>query len=569
MKNIIKSLVIIAIVLFSFSSCEDFLEQPASGILAEDNLTGVTQIENACISAYAGIGNDEINRPLMLWNFGNVRSDDAYKGGNDQNDGNWLHFLEISSDAFNSKDNWLTDVFWYRNYVVISRINSALRSLNNVSEEDMPNKTVRIAEMRFLRGHMHFIQKIVFHQIPFITEDMMPEDISEESNVALTNDELWQKIVDDFEFAHKNLPASQSEIGRANKYAAAAYLAKAYLYKAYRQDEAHNVTEINQSELQKVIALADEVIASPYRLESDFANNFLPGQFENGAESLFSVQYSQEDGTTFGRLNMGCALTTPTPGGDFNKPSQSLVNAFITKNGLPDFDGYNKVNYNETADKIDPRLFHTVAMPGKPYKYTNLIFENSNYFTIGRNPSLYGTYSSLKENVDPQSEFYVKTGPWYANSKNWIVLRVSDVLLYKAEALIETGNHAAALPVINQIRNRAKASTGLIAFAKNVDIKTYEDGINCTWDKDFARKALRWERRLEMAMEGSRFFDLTRWGIADETLDAYYHKEQTAHTYYQGADFHKNKDEYCPVPVQQINYSKGTKGEYKQNYGWN
>ena len=568
MKNIIKLFTITAITTFLLSSCEDFLEQPASGILAEDDLTGAKQIENLCISAYAGIGNEEINRSLMLWNYGNVRSDDAYKGGNDQNDGNWLHFLEISSDAFISGDNWLTDGLWYRNYVAISRINSALRALNKVSETEMPNKTVRIAEMRFLRGHLHFILKIVFLQIPYITENMSPEDISNESNVKLTSDELWQKIVDDFDFAYKNLPPTQSEMGRANKYAAAAYLAKTFLYKAYRQDEAHNITEINHAELLKVIALADEVIESPYRLENDFAYNFLPGQYENGPEALFSVQYSQEDGTTFGRLNMGCALTTPTPGGDFNKPSQSLVNAFITKNGLPDFDGYNTADYNEATDKADSRLFHTVAIPGKPYKYTNLNFENSNYFTIGRNPSMYGAYSSLKENVDPQSPYYVKTGPWYANSKNWIVLRYSDVLLFKAEALIESGSFADALPLINQVRNRAKASTALIGFADNVDILPYTDGVNCSWTQDFARKALRWERRLEMAMEGCRFFDLVRWGIADEIMDAYYKKEQAAHTYYQGADFHKNKNEYCPVPVQQINFSKG-EGLYKQNYGWN
>lgn len=567
MKNIFK-IIAVLIFIFSFGSCEDFLEQPASGILAEDDLTGAEQIENMCISAYAGIGNDEINRPLSLWGFGNVRSDDAYKGGNDQNDGNWLHFLEISSDAFNSADNWLTDVFWYRNYVVISRINSALRALNNISEAEMPKKNTRIAEMRFLRGHMHFIQKIIFHQIPYITEDMSPGDISKESNVALTSDELWQKIVDDFDFAYNNLPPAQPEVGRANKYSAAAYLAKSYLYKAYRQDEAHNVVEVNQPELQEVISLTNEIIASPHRLESDFAYNFLPGEYENGSEALFSVQYSQEDGTTFGRLNMGCALTTPTPGGDFNKPSQSLVNAFRTRNGLPDFDGYNTTDYNEGTDKVDPRLFHTVALPGKPYKYTGLTFENSNYFTIGRNASMYGTYSSLKENVDPQSRYYVKTGPWYANSKNWIVIRYADVLLMRAEALIETGSYADALPLINQIRNRAKVSTNLIGFAGNMDIRPYTDGVNCTWTQDFARKALRWERRLEMAMEGSRFFDIVRWGIAGETMDAYYSKEKAQHTYYQGAVFHKNKDEYCPIPVNQINYSKG-EGLYENNYGWN
>lgn len=546
---------------FTFYSCQDFLEVPSYGILTEDNLTGVKQIENEVVSAYAAIGNDEINRPLSLWNYGNVRSDDAYKGGNDQNDGDFLHFLEISSPSIGN-ETWYTDVFWYRNYVAISRANFALRLLNNVSEEDMPNKKIRMAEMRFLRGHMHFIQKIVFKMVPYIDETMSAEDIANVSNVKYSNDELWQKIADDFQYAYDNLPASQTEVGRANKYAAAAYLAKVYLYKAYRQDEMHNVISVDAADLQKVLDLTADVMTSSYRLENDFAYNFLPGEYENGPECLFAVQYSTDDGTTYGRLNMGNALTTPTPGGDFNKPSQDLVNAFKTSNGLPVFDTYNTADYNEATDKTDPRLFHTVAIPGKPYKYTNVNYEQNQ----SRNPGMYGYYSSLKENVDPASEYYVKTGPWNANTKNNIVIRFADVLLMRAEAFIETGNYAAALPLINQVRNRAKVSTGLIGFAATkMNIQTYQDGVNCTWTQDYARKALRWERRLEFAMEGSRFFDLVRWGIADSVINAYYLNQAPTHTFFQGAQFTKNKNEYVPIPIQQINFSKGI---YQQNYGF-
>lgn len=546
---------------FTFYSCQDFLEVPSYGILTEDNLTGVKQIENEVVSAYAAIGNDEINRPLSLWNYGNVRSDDAYKGGNDQNDGDFLHFLEISSPSIGN-ETWYTDVFWYRNYVAISRANFALRLLNNVSEQDMPNKKIRMAEMRFLRGHMHFIQKIVFKMVPYIDETMSAEDIANVSNVKYSNDELWQKIADDFQYAYDNLPASQTEVGRANKYAAAAYLAKIYLYKAYRQDEMHNVISVDAADLQKVLDLTADVMTSSYRLENDFAYNFLPGEYENGPECLFAVQYSTDDGTTYGRLNMGNALTTPTPGGDFNKPSQDLVNAFKTSNGLPVFDTYNTADYNETSDKTDPRLFHTVAIPGKPYKYTNVNYEQNQ----SRNPGMYGYYSSLKENVDPASEYYVKTGPWNANTKNNIVIRFADVLLMRAEAFIETGNYAAALPLINQVRNRAKVSTGLIGFAATkMNIQTYQDGVNCTWTQDYARKALRWERRLEFAMEGSRFFDLVRWGIADSVINAYYLNQAPTHTFFQGAQFTKNKNEYVPIPIQQINFSKGI---YQQNYGF-
>ncbi len=557
----LNSIVIALASVLTFNSCQDFLEVPAYGILTEDNLTGAKQIENEVISAYAAIGNDEINRPLSLWNYGNVRSDDAYKGGNDQNDGDFLHFLEISSPSIGN-ETWYTDVFWYRNYVAISRANFALRLLNNVSEEDMPNKKIRMAEMRFLRGHMHFIQKIVFKMVPYIDETMSAEDIANVSNVKYSNDELWQKIADDFQYAYDNLPASQTEVGRANKYAAAAYLAKVYIYKAYRQDEMHNVISVDAGDMQKVIDLTAFVMTSPYRLENDFAYNFLPGTYENGPECLFAVQYSNDDGTTYGRLNMGNALTTPTPGGDFNKPSQDLVNAFKTSNGLPVFDTYNMADYNEATDKTDPRLFHTVAIPGKPYKYTNVNYEQNQ----SRNPGMYGYYSSLKENVDPASEYYVKTGPWNANTKNNIVIRFADVLLMRAEALIETGNYAAALPLINQIRNRAKVSTGLIGFAATkMNIQTYQDGVNCTWSQEFARKALRWERRLEFAMEGSRFFDLVRWGIADSVMNTYYLSQAPKHSFFQGAQFTKNKNEYVPIPIQQINFSKGI---YKQNYGF-
>ncbi|MCW3788293.1 RagB/SusD family nutrient uptake outer membrane protein [Plebeiibacterium sediminum] len=559
MKRTYK-LIFFSLIALNLVSCDDFLEVPSYGTLTEDNLTGAAQIENEVISAYAAIGNDEINRPLSLWNYGNVRSDDAYKGGNDQNDGDFLHFLEISSPSIGN-ETWYTDVFWYRNYVAISRANFALSLLNKISEDEMSNKNVRIGEMRFLRGHMHFIQKIIFNKIPYVDETMSPEDISSLSNVAYTNDELWQKIADDFEYAYNNLPEEQDETGRANKYAAAAYLAKVYLYKAYRQDEMNNVVSVDQDDLQKVLDLTAYVMTSPYKLENDFAYNFLPGEYENGAESLFAVQYSQDDGTTYGRLNMGNALTTPTPGGDFNKPSQNLVNAFKTSNGLPMFDTFNDANYSESTDKVDPRLFHTVAIAGKPYKYTDINYEENQ----SRNPNMYGYFSSLKENVDPASDYYVKTGPWYANSKNNIIIRYADVLLMRAEALIEMGDYTAALPLINQVRTRAKVSTSLISFATNLDIQTYQDGVNCVWTQDFARQALRWERRLELAMEGSRFFDLVRWGIADEVMNAYYLGEATDHTYYQGAEFEKNKNEYVPVPIQQINYSKGS---YKQNYGF-
>jgi hypothetical protein len=568
MKNIIIPIIFLITVL---TGCQKFLEQTPNGTLSEEQLNTPQAIENMCISAYSGVGNDEINRPMSLWGYGNVRADDAYKGGGGLEDNTELHWMEISSPSL-ANEIGLPDVFWYRNYIVVSRINSALRALHSISEQEMPLKNIRIAEMRFLRAHIHFYNKILFKHIPYITEEMSRDDISNQPNVSdvLTSDSIWQQLADDLEYAYEHLPQMQAQAGRPDRNAAAAYLAKVYLYKAYRQDEMHNVTEINQQDLQKVVFYADEALAGKYGLENDFANNFLPGEYENGKESIWAIQYSQEDGTTWGRLNMGCVLCCPTngdnmtsPGMDFHKPSQSLVNAFITKDGLPDFENYNKADLVEIADKVDARLYHTVAMPGKPYKYTDKNFTTQ----CARTPQLYGYYSSLKENIDPASPYYQKAHAafaWYGNSKNWIVLRAADVMLFKAEALIELHRHNEALPIINQIRQRAAGSLGKITFAlSKINVQPYPDG---NWTEEYARQALRWERRLELGCEGFRFFDLVRWGIAAEVMNAYYTKEQAAHSYYAGAFFQKNKNEYLPIPIQQLRWSKNV---YKQNYGFN
>ena len=156
--------------------------------------------------------------------------------------------------------------------------------------------------------------------------------------------------------------------------------------------------------------------------------------------------------------------------------------------------------------------------------------------------------------------------PFYANTKNRILIRYADVLLMRAEALIELQRSQEALPLINAVRERAKGSVGLIYYtSEKVNIATYQNGVNCVWSEDFARQALRWERRLELAMENGRFFDLVRWGVAHEVMNNYYNVEKTRRFYYSGAQFSKNKHEYLPIPEQQIKFSKYL---YEQNIGY-
>lgn len=547
--------------MFSVTSC-NFLDNDPKGTL--DGELATKEVDALVTSAYSALGNDHYDKPFSLWPYGNVRSDDAYKGGNDISDLSVFHFYETSQNIQTtfSEPNDL----WYYLFIAISRSNQALAALKVKSIDDYPNKDIRMGEMYFLRGHFYFMLKELFGHVPFVNEDVPLDDYDNIVN-TLTNDEQWALICADFQNAYDLLPTSLSEVGRANKYAAAAYLAKARLYKAYTQDEKNSVTGINATDLNEVIKYADVVLNSgTYGLEYDFAYNFLPGSYQNGKESIFSVQYSKDDGTMFGRLNWSDVLAVPMGLGccDFHKPSQNLVNAFKTdaSTGLPMFDSYNNADYNVASSNADPRLFHTVALPGLPYKYNKeLIYENS----WNRNPSVYGYYASLKENVDPSCDCFVNVSPFYGNTKNRIIIRYADVVLMKAEALIESNRATEALPLINQIRERAKRSTTMTDYAPNMKINVYVPGKNCTWTTDFARQALQWERRLEFAMEGSRFFDLVRWGNVSEVINNYYTTEASKRSYYSSARFTKNKNEYLPIPNQQIVFVNGI---YKQNYGW-
>lgn len=555
--NKIISIVIFAILM---TGCADFLDETPKGVLSSDQ---VNDPEKLLTATYSALGNDHYDVPFSLWPYGTVRSDDAYKGGSGPQDIQVFHFFEVSNNIMPNFGE--VDRLWFQLYISISRANNAIRAIQQA--EDLANKETKLAEARFLRGHFYFLLKILFKYVPYVDESTPVDEYESVSNRELTNDELWQKIADDFQYAVNNLPQIQNEIGRANKAAAAAYLAKTYLYKAYRQDDSKKnaVTSINQSDLQKVLDNTEIVISSNYTLEPDFSFNFLPGDYENGPEALFSVQFSKDDGTKFGRLNFSDLLSVPMGLGccDFNKPSQSLVNAFrTTGNGLP-IENYNTLNQYSTQEKYDPRLFHTVAIPGLPYKYnTNLIYEED----WNRNPADYSYYASLKENVDPDCDCFVPMVPFYGNTKNRILIRFADVLLMRAEALIELQRAQEALPLINQVRLRAKNSTSLTDYAKDrMNIDTYKDGINCVWDESFARQALRWERRLELAMENGRFFDLVRWGVAAEVMNKYYNVEKGRRSYYSSAQFNSNQHEYLPIPEAQIRLSKYL---YEQNPGY-
>jgi hypothetical protein len=133
--------------------------------------------------------------------------------------------------------------------------------------------------------------------------------------------------------------------------------------------------------------------------------------------------------------------------------------------------------------------------------------------------------------------------------------------------LIELNRPADALPLINQIRTRALNSTGRLKQTNGSATSNYKIGQYPTagFTQSYAREALRFERRMEFAMEGCRFFDLVRWGIAGPYMNTYFAKEKNLRQYLSTANFTVGRDEYMPIPLNQINFSKGL---YKQNNGW-
>lgn len=271
-----------------------------------------------------------------------------------------------------------TDEVWYRLYIGIGRANDALRRITQIEAASYPQQMEREAKMRFLRGHFYFLLKILFKYMPYIDEAVPKPDYDSISNRVYTSQQLWSKIGDDFRFAAIHLPPTPSDAGRPTKYSAEAYLAKTLLYQAYVQDDQNAVISIDKGRLAQVDSLCDDVIGShQYSLEQDFVANFLSTN-KKSPESVFAIQYSVDDGTPLGRLDLGHALDYPMTQAygccGFHAPSDNLVNAFKTgADGLPLFSTFNQDNVPVTGDwnsfTWDPRLDHTVAIPGDPYKY--------------------------------------------------------------------------------------------------------------------------------------------------------------------------------------------------------
>lgn len=531
----------------SLTSCDDFLDLMPTGTFTEEQLDD-SSIEGLMASAYAGLeahffgNNESFAGPITNWVF-DVRSDDALKGGGDITMEQYIHQLEVSNVT---SDNAVALDKWRNNYYAISRVHKAMNAIEN---SNIANKATYLGELKLLRAYFYFDLIRIFKQVPYFTEN---EDPNGKRADEYTRDQIFSFIKQDLVDAYSVLPEEQSQAGRFNKYVAAAVMAKVSAFTSSWSD---------------VETYANYVIASN---KYDFYDNYgdmSKIEFNNKKESVMAVQFSTANNNA--HINWSNLLNTTYSegalfgtGDDFFLGSQNLVDAFATdNNGLPYLDGsdhYVKTTENGDGNydgNVDPRLDFTVGRLGMPFRGHTY---NKKWC---RAYDIYGEYSGKKGLIDPSSPDMVQGFPWGASALNYCIIRYSDIVLLKAEALIEQNKQLdEARTLINDVRKKAQRSIDgnytpqdLDPFNANYNVGLYpSEG----WTQEYARKAVRMERRLELAMEGNRWFDLLRWNTAVSTVNAYMQSEQRYHTYYAGNSI--SEDElYFPVPYEEVNNSNG------------
>lgn len=560
-----KIFLVLAGLTFISFACQDILDLAPKGALSDQTLVnkeGADALVIACYSildnkdpqpawGWGNVGSNLLNNPSM-WESGDLRSDDAYKGGGGPDDVSEYGNIEL---GIYQPTNLAFQVIWKGHYVSISRCNKALKVLNQLTDSEMPMRERRIAEVKVLRGFFYMRMKQLFRTFPFVDESVQIGSEGEVQN-NLSEIELWDKIVQDLR-AGIEIPFNGQDEGRVNKYVSHALLSRAFLY---------------QGKFSEALASANEVINSNnYRLIDDLEGLYSdPGQ-ERAGENIFAIEASIGGGAEGNvRFNWGDIWVAPSNGpyggGDgFQRPSQNLVNAFkVDENGLPLFDSYNEkdLTSSDVQTPVDPRLDHAIGRPGIRWKdYTG----SPQTINWARSESVYGPFVKKKNLIYVNSPFRATATtdfPWAGGALNFPFLKYSEVLLTKAECLIELNQDLPeARRLINLVRSRAKNTPYVKDFdnpskdAANYKIGLYEDAGQ--WTQAFARNAVRFERRLELCLEGHRFFDLRRWGILDSVISNYHKTEQAKRGYLKSASFSLERNSYYPIPQNEIDISRG------------
>lgn len=578
LKAIIPASLVLAALVFACS--KNYLDLPLYNQLAPETVKNKVAVEALLVGAYslldgeggnAGTNNGPWATAGSNWVYGSVAGGDAHKGS-DAGDQNLITPIE-SWNALPS--NGYLDQVWSKRYDGVQRANEAIRIMRLATDMTADDTLQVKAEAVFLRAHYHFELRKLFKMVPWIDESVTYS----QRNFYVPNDkDIFPDIEADFLYAYNTLPETQAQIGRANKWAAACYLAKTYMFEG-KFNEAKAL-------LTTIIANGKTSAGIKYALTPLFWNTFNP-ETKNGSESVFAAQSTVNDGTGGANANTGDALNFPYGGGaqtgccGFFQPSFSLANSFkVDANGLPFLDGsYNNVDLKNdqginstqayTPDgttPLDPRIDWTIGRRGIPFLDWG-IMPGKDWI---RDQGNAGPYMAIKHTFQKSQigTFTDKSGwtnGFTANNIN--IIRFADVLLWAAEAEAEVGSLDQATKYVNMVRGRAANPAGFVHTYKDDSNPTggytetpaanYKIGMYPTFpSQDYARKAIRFERKLELACEGHRFFDLTRWGIGAAELNAYgAHEVASGYLNIKGATYTVGKSEYLPIPQAEIDLS--------------
>lgn len=560
-KKVIYSILLTGILLIACS--DDFTTIPATGALSDEALQNSVGVDLKLTAAYSLLDGERINRQGEGVSAGgdnwwtDVVSDDAHRGSEDS-DNTELFDLETL--------NWQTGNSWFLGrwsalFGGVNRCNAVLDLISQIPDGDFSQQQ---GEALFLRAYYNFELQKFYGNVPFISTENLANQEFNQPNPG----PIWAQIETDFQGAIDGL-SGDLVTGRANSWAAKAFLGKVYLY---------------QSKWDEAFSLLNEVATTgPYALNVEYVNNFnFAG--ENGPESIFAIQYSADTGRSF---NGNGAGTLNFPGGGplgtccgFYQPTQDLVNAYQTDgSGLPLLDTFaaTDVATDYNVDSADPFTPHTGPLdPRLDYTVSR---RSVDYNGFGANPGKEWVRAAFKDvsgpylpkkNIYQASEVDANrgTGGWGSDWSgiNYNIMRFADVLLMAAEAAVEkpSPDLPLALEYVNLVRNRAKNMTYLKGFDdegeidENIDAANYQIEAYATFaDPTSARKAVRFERRLEFGMEGHRLFDLRRWGVAQEVITTYLTNEATdiSESDYSRFGAYSDKFNLFPIPINAIDQS--------------
>jgi len=600
-------------------SCKKLLTQPVTGYLSGAVLASKAGLDGLLIGAYSMLdgytntSGTEWEAGIDNWIYGGVGADDAFKGSNttDQPTAAPIenHSLDPSNEYISEK--------WAAFYTAVQRANDVIREVPLIKDGSVSASygAEAIAEAKFLRGVFHFELAKMFRNVPYVDETITYGA----GNYNVPNaGPIWKQIEADFTAAMAVLPATQSDVGRANKWAAEAFLGRAQLWNHEYAAALANFTDC--------ITNGETAGGAKYALSANYEDNYDASK-KNGPESVFAVQMTVNDGSNGSNDNPGEALNFPA--GDytsccgFYQPSYSLANAFKTDaNGLPmlgytsmsvqDYTGDNKTtttvtaniaNYSITdlpndhglgasdeftppANNLDPRIDWTLGRRGIPYRDWGLC--GGEQWSRGD----LCPYDPIKNvfNHAQQASTADNNGGWATNqgtADNYNMITVAELYLYRAECEVETNVLPAAMADVNVVRTRMMNPAGWVhtyvdnsnpgAGFTSTPAANYVIGTYTSFpSQSYAREAVHMEYQLEFGMEGHRFFDLQRWdpatggpeatgymaGVINSHIAAV---TRTVNPVLDGHTFTAGKNELYPIPLGQIDLENG---QLKQNPGY-